>query len=224
MKAKSRDPQQNLYEVRLDFLCNSSQPLYKLSHVIDWSQFDEAFGPLYADGQGRPAKRTRLMVGLHYLKHAEGLSDESVVSQWVQNPYWQYFCGEETFQHELPIDPSSMTRWRDRLKSAGLEKLLEQTIVSGLKTKVLKRTSVQRLNVDTTVQEKAVSFPTDAKLYHRMRETLVKTAKASGIELRQSYVRLSKRSLFMCRHPLLWMSKPEAHRFPRWTRVEDRHS
>jgi transposase, IS5 family len=90
-----------------------------------------------------------------------------------------------------------MTRWRNRLKSAGLEKLLEQTIVSGLKTKVLKRTSVQRLNVDTTVQEKAVSFPTDAKLYHRLREKLVKEAKASGIELRQSYTRLSKRSLFM---------------------------
>ncbi len=101
----------------------------------------------------------------------------------------------ETFQHELPIDPSSMTRWRNRLKSEGLEALLSETIHAGLKTKVLKRTSLQRLNVDTTVQEKAVTFPTDSKLYHRMREKLVKEAKVCEVE--QSYKRLSKKSLIM---------------------------
>ena len=104
------------------------------------------------------------MVGLHYLKHAQDLNDEEVVHQWVQNFYWQYFCGEETFQHELPIDPSSMTRWRNRLKSEGLGALLSETIHVGLKTKVLSRTSLHRLNVNTTVQEKAVTFPTDSKL------------------------------------------------------------
>jgi len=197
MQAKPRDRQQNLYEVQLGFLCDSSQPLMRLSQVIDWSHFDEAFGNLYSEGQGRPAKPTRLMVGLHYLKHAQDLSDEEVVYQWVQNPYWQYFCGEETFQHELPIDPSSMTRWRNRLKSEGLEALLFETIHAGLKTKVLKRTSLQRLNVDTTVQEKAVTFPTDSKLYHRMREKLVKEANVCEVELRQSYKRLSKKSLIM---------------------------
>ena len=113
MQAKPRDSQQNLYEVQLEFLCDSNQPLMRLSQVIDWSHFDKTFGILYSEGQGRPAKPTRLMVGLHYLKHAQDLSDEEVVHQWVQNPYWQYFCGEETFQHELPIDPSSMTRWRN---------------------------------------------------------------------------------------------------------------
>ena len=197
MQAKSRDRQGELYSARLDFLCNETHPLSRLSKVIDWSQFDQTFGPLYSEGQGRPAKPTRLLVGLHYLKHAFDLSDEEVVAQWVENPYWQHFCGEEYFQHEFPINPSLMTKWRNRVKSAGLEKLLEQTIVSGLKTKVLKRTSLSRVNVDTTVQEKAVSFPTDAKLYHRMREKLVKIAKVHGIELRQSYKRLSKNSLFM---------------------------
>jgi len=197
MQAKPRDRQGELYSVRLDFLCNETHPLVRLSQVINWSEFNEAFGPLYSEGQGRPAKPTRLMVGLHYLKHAKGLSDEEVVAQWVENAYWQLFCGEEYFQHELPIDPSLMTKWRNRLKSAGLEKLLEQTIVAGLKTRVVKRTSLHRINVDTTVQEKAISFPTDAKLYHRLRMKLVREAKASGIELRQSYTRKSKQSLIM---------------------------
>ncbi len=197
MQAKPRDTQGELYSVRLDFLCDDSQPLVWLSKVIDWSQFDQAFGRLYSEGQGRPAKPTRLMVGLHYLKHAKGLIDEEVVAQWVENAYWQLFCGEEYFQHELPIDPSSMTRWRNRLKSEGLETLLAETIQAGLKTKVLRRTSLQRLNVDTTVQEKAVSFPTDSKLYHNLRIKLVREAKACGIELRQSYTRKSKQSLVM---------------------------
>ena len=186
MQAKPRDLQGELYSVRLDFLCNETHPLVRLSKVIDWSQFDQAFGKLYSEGHGRPAKPTRLMVGLHYLKHAKGLSDEEVVVQWLENAYWQLFCGEEYFQHELPIDPSLMTKWRNRLKSAGLETLLSATINAGLKTKVLKRTSLRRMNVDTTVQEKAVSFPTDSKLYHRMRIKLIKEAKTCGIELRQS--------------------------------------
>ena len=197
MQAKPRYRQQNLYEVHLEFLCDSSQTLMCLSQVIDWSDFDEIFGNLYSEGQGRPANPTRLMVGLHYLKHAQDLSDEEVVRQWVQNPYWQYFCGEETFQLELPIDLSSMTRWRNRLKSEGLEVLLSETIHAGLKTKVLSRASLQRLNVDTTVQEKAVTFPRDSKLYQRMRERLVNEAKVCELELRQSYKRLSKKSLTM---------------------------
>ena len=114
------------------------------------------------------------MVGLHYLKHAKGLSDEEVIGQWMENAYWQLFCGEEYFQHELPIDPSSMTRWRNRLKSEGLETLLTETVQTGLKTKVLRGTSLNRLNVDTTVQEKAITFPTDSKLYHNLRIKLVK--------------------------------------------------
>lgn len=197
MQAKGRDGQGELYSVRLDFLCNATHPLSRLSNSIDWSHFDKSFGQLYSEGQGRPAKPTRLMVGLHYLKHAFDLSDEEVVGQWIENPYWQLFCGEEYFRHDFPIDPSLMTKWRNRLKSGGLEKLLEETVRAGLQTKVLKRTSLNRLNVDTTVQEKAVSFPTDSKLYHRMRVKLVNEAKACGVLLRQSYTRKSKQSLVM---------------------------
>ena len=197
MQAKPRDGQGELYSVRLDVLCNETHSLTRLAKVIEWGAFDQRFGKLYSEGQGRPAKPTRLMVGLHYLKHAFDLSDEEVVAQWVENPYWQLLCGEEYFQHEGPIDPSLMTKWRHRLKSEGLETLLAETIRTGLKTKVLKRTSLNRLNVDTTVQEKAISFPTDAKLAHRLRITLVKEAKTCGVELRQSYTRKSKQSFVM---------------------------
>ena len=107
------------------------------------------------------------------------------------------FAARSIFQHELPIDPSLMTKWRNCLESAGLEELLEETVHAGLKTKVLKRPSLQSLNVDTTVQEKAVSFPTDARLYHRLRYKLVREAKACGVELRQSCTRKSKQSLVM---------------------------
>ena len=197
MQAKERDPQGRLFSILLERLCNVEHPLYRLSNSIKWSNFDKAFGCLYSADKGRPAKPTRLMVGLHYLKHTFDLSDEEVVSGWLENPYWQYFCGGEYFEHELPIEPSLMTKWRNRVKGEGLEKLLEETIQTGLTTQVIKKKSLRKLNVDTTVQEKAITYPTDAKLYHRMRERLVKSAKDLGVELRQSYKRKSKQSLLM---------------------------
>jgi hypothetical protein len=137
------------------------------------------------------------MAGLHYLKHAFGLSDEAVVKGWVENPYWQYFCGEEYFQHRLPIDPSQMTRFRSRLGPSGCETLLELTITAGLATQTVKPASFRQVTVDTTVQEKAIALPTDGRLYHKGRVWLVRLAKHSGIELRQSYVRKGRQALFM---------------------------
>lgn len=195
MVSKPKSGQGNLFQSRLDQILDRKHPLFRLAHVIEWAVFDERFGELYSEDQGRPAKATRLMVGLHYLKYANDLSDEEVVLKWVENPYWQYFCGSEYFEHALPIDPTSMTKWRKRIKSAGMETLLDETIKSGLKTRVIKRSSLKKVNVDTTVQEKAVTFPTDAKLYHRMREHLVKAAKASGLKLRQTYTFKSKKAL-----------------------------
>ena len=138
---------------------------------------------------------TRLMVGLHYLKHAYQLSDEEVIRRWVENPYWQYFCGEEYFCYELPIDPSSMSRWRRRVSEAGVEALLAETIEAGMKTQTISAQSAQRVIVDTTVQDKAVRFPTDAQLLHRCREHLVTLAKRYGLGLRQSYVRVGAKAL-----------------------------
>ncbi len=132
MQAKPRDVQGDLYSVQLEFLFKETHPLVRLSKVIDWPEFDKAFGQLYSEGQGRPAKPTRLMVGLHYLKHAFDLSDEEVVSQWVENPYWQLFCGEEYFRHEFPIDPSLMTKWRNRVKECRLGEVAGVHHCSGL--------------------------------------------------------------------------------------------
>jgi len=137
------------------------------------------------------------MVGLHYLKHTFDKSDEAVVNCWVENPYWQYFCGEEYFRHQLPIDPSQMTRFRDRIGAEGCEYMLNLTVVAGVATQTVAKRSLSELIVDTTVQEKAIAFPTDAKLYHMARNALVRHAKQVEIVLRQSYDCLSRRALMM---------------------------
>lgn len=190
-KSKS---QADLFRSKLTNILNHRHPLYTLADRIEWKVFEASFGPLYDEGMGRPAIPIRVMVGLHYLKHAYNESDESVVEKFLENPYWQHFCGFEYFQHELPIDPSSMTRWRKRVGSDGIEKLLKETIETAKRGNLLKRVDVDRVNVDTTVQEKAIAFPTDARLYHKARKRLVKEAQRMGIELRQSYKRLSKRA------------------------------
>jgi IS5 family transposase len=137
------------------------------------------------------------MVALHYLKYTHNLSDEEVVACWVENPYWQYFSGMKWFEHEVPIDPSSMTRWRKRIGEAGAEGLLRETLEAGLKIKAVKPHQLKRVNVDTTVQEKEIRFPTDARLYDRARQRLVEAAKDRGISLRQNYNRKSKHALYM---------------------------
>jgi len=118
-----------------------------------------------------------------------------VVSGWVENPYWQYFSGMRYFEHKLPIHPSSMTRWRKRIGETGAEGLLKETIEAGLKLKAVKPSQLMRVNVDTTVQEKEIRFPTDARLYERARERLAKAARERGIDLRQNYNRKAKKLL-----------------------------
>ena len=196
MQAKPKSLQAELFKTPLNKIVDTTHPLCVLGAKIKWPEFDKTFGPLYSEGKGRPAIPTRLMVGLHYLKHTYNLSDEEVVSRWLENPYWQYFCGNDYFEHDFPIDASSMTRWRKRVSEAGMEKLLGETITAGLYIGVLKKSSMNKLNVDTTVQEKAVSFPTDAKLYHRMRERLVELSKEHGVILRQSYKYKSKNAYY----------------------------
>jgi transposase, IS5 family len=195
MQPKSRPPQCELFGAHLSELLNREHPLYVLAERIDWSQFDSAIDACYADELGRPGVNTRLMVGLLYLKHAFDESDESVVARWVENPYWQFFCGLCYMQHELPIDPSSLSKWRKRVGAERLEKLLEATIHTALAIKALKPQEFQKVNVDTTVQEKAIAFPTDARLYHKMRAALVRRAKSLGIVLRQNYRFKGKRLL-----------------------------
>ena len=190
-------PQGDLFRARLDQILNPRHPLYRLAGQIHWSVFEESLGAFYVEDKGRPGLPVRLMVGLHYLKHAFDESDESVVAKLLENAYWQYFCGFAYFQHQLPLDPSSMTRWRQRVGPEGIEKLLGETLEAAKRGKVLKKHHLERVNVDTTVQEKAIAFPTDARLYDKARCLLVAAAQERGIELRQSYKRLGKTALVM---------------------------
>ncbi len=194
-KEESR-PAPELFRNRLDNMLNQRHELYRLADLIDWSTFDAAFGSLYCPDNGCPAKATRLMVGLQYFKHIYGMSDEAVVRRWVENPYWQYFCGATYFKHQLPIDPSSMTRFRQRIGESGCEKIFQATVSAGLKSKTIKPAHLKRITVDTTVQEKAVSFPTDSKLLNRSRVRLVKLSREHGVVLRQSYARKGPQALF----------------------------
>ena len=146
---------------------------------------------------GLPATSPRLIAGLLYLQHAFDLSDEEVVWQWVENPYWQVFTGETFLQTEPPIDPSSLTRWRKRLGEAGIEELLAATIEAAKRAGVIKASSVKRVIVDTTVMPKAIAHPTDSRLLERCREHLVKAAARHGIKLRQTTT--ARRRAWHCR-------------------------
>src|SRR6266700_247004 len=135
------------------------------------------------------------MAGLAILKHTYNLSDEVVCEQWIENPYYQYFCGEEFFQHQLPLDRSSMTHWRNRMGEERLQALIQESLSVATRTKAIKPSELSRVIVDTTVQPKNVTFPTDAKLLNRAREKLVRLAQLTGVGLRQSYARVGKFAL-----------------------------
>lgn len=194
-KRESEQPQRELFQVELKQLIDLRHPLVQLGMRIDWASFELALGATYHPTQGAPGISTRLMVALHYLKYQHDLSDENVVAHWIENPYWQHFSGQQFFQHQLPIEASSMTRWRKRLGEAGAEQMLRATIETGIKMGAIRPAQLKRINVDTTVQTKAIRFPTDARLYNRCRERLVKTARGEGIKIKQSYQHTGKKLL-----------------------------
>ena len=189
------DSSDDLFRARLSNQLDLKHPLLRLAELIDWQRFETAFGALYHETAGRPGKPTRLMVGLTYLEHTYNLSDEQVCARWVENPYWQFFCGFDYLRHQLPLDPSSLTRWRERIGATGMELLLSVTVEAAVTSGAVKPSSLERVSVDTTVQPKAIAYPLDSRLYHRGREILVRLAAKHGIKLRQSYQRLGKRAL-----------------------------
>lgn len=198
MQPKSSTVDQgDLFRSRLDQILNRRHCLYRLADTIDWSFFEKEFGSLYTENFGRPGLPIRLLVGLHYLKHAYNVSDEGVVEQFLENPYWQYFCGFEYFQHEFPLDPTTLVKWRKRIGPKGMDKLLQGTVETAKSEGHVTEKHLERVNVDTTVQEKAIAYPTNARLYHKARRILVRLAKRDGINLRQTYERLGKRAFIM---------------------------
>ena len=185
----------DLFRSRLDQIINLNHELVKLSKTVSWSIIEAKCGEVYADGPGMPPLPTRLMAGLAILKFTFDLSDEELCARWIENPYFQLFCGEEFFLHELPFDRSSMTRWRQRMGEERVGALLQESLSVAVRTGAMAPRDTRRVVVDTTVQPKNVMFPTDAKLVHRAREKLVALAKKMGLDLRQSYTRVGKLAL-----------------------------
>ena len=126
--------QDDLFRSRLDQIIDMRHELVRLGGLIDWRVIGDRFGEVYSDGPGQPPLPTRLMAGLAILKHTFNLSDEELVARWVENPYFQHFCGEEHFRHKAPFDRSSMTRWRQRMGEARLEVLLQESLAVAVKT------------------------------------------------------------------------------------------
>jgi len=195
MKPKTQDATAfELFQAHLKQILNPEHPIVRLADEIDWPRFDAAFADSYCDELGAPGKAIRLMVGLQYLKFTFNESDESVVERWIENPYWQYFCGFTHMQHEPPIDPSSMSRWRKRVGAERLELLITETIELAVREKQLPKRDLAQITVDTTVQEKNITHPTDSKLLYTAIRKLGAAAQAYGIQLRQSYIRVGKRA------------------------------
>ena len=168
MTPKKPKSELELYQSHLEQILDHAHPLYELAHEIDWSVFEAEFGQLYHPGKGRPGLATRLMAGLHYLKHTFDESDESVVARFLENPYWQYFCGCEYFQHRLPLDPSSLVRWRKRVGMAGMEKLFAETIEVAKRQELIQRTYLDKVNVDCAgkshrIPHRRPALPQDAR-------------------------------------------------------------
>jgi len=187
--------EQDLFRSRLDQIINMNHELVRLAKAVSWEAIEAKCGEVYSDGPGMPPLPTRLMAGLSILKHTFDLSDEELCARWVENPYFQFFCGEAFFLHELPFDRSSLTRWRQRMGEERIAVLLQESLSVAVKTGAMAPKDTRRVIVDTTVQPKNVMFPTDAKLLHRAREKLVALAKKVGLDLRQSYVRVGKFAL-----------------------------
>jgi len=191
------DRQKDLLRPVLDQIIDMGHPLVRLAGEIDWGFLDERFSTVCAPGPGQPGLPTRLVAGLFILKHMHSLSDEVLCGRWIENPYYQYFCGELSFCHELPFDRSSLTRWRQRLGEERLVALLQESLSVAHKTGAVERKDLERVAVDTTVQPKAIAHPTDARLMHQALEKLVRLARREGVPLRQSYLRVAKRAAIM---------------------------
>jgi IS5 family transposase len=185
----------DLFRARLDQIINMKHELVQLAGKLDWEWLDREIAPLYSD-KGRPGVETRFVIGLLLLKHIFALSDEAVCERWVYDPYFQYFTGAEFFLHEFPHERSDLSHWRKRLGDK-LELLLAESLRVAHDSGALRSKDLARVTVDTTVQPKNITFPTDAKLLHAAIKGLNRLTRKHGLRLRQSYLRIAKRAAMM---------------------------
>ena len=208
----------DFFRARLDGMVDSRHPLAVLARKMPWSEIEAALAPAFAHKDrkgrsvegadmfgptlsvagagvspaGRPRLPIRLMVSLLYLKHAFNQSDESVVERWSENVVWQLFSGMEYYTPKLPCDATQISRFRKILGEAGVEQLLKTTIETAVAIQAVKKTEFERVIVDTTVQEKAIAHPTDARLLDVARQLVVRHGQRAGIALKMTYEREGK--------------------------------
>lgn len=188
MLSRIKAQNQSSFFFTLEDTLNQKHPLYILSNRVNWKLFEDEFSPLYCEDNGRPAKPIRLMVGLLILKHLRNVSDESVVEQWSENLYYQYFCGQQEFVSAAPCEASELVHFRKRIGESGIELILKESIrING------DDSNDGHVSVDTTVQEKNITFPTDAKLHKKIIKKCLAIAKDLEVTVRQTYTRTLKR-------------------------------
>ena len=174
----------------LEDMLSHEHPLFQLSNKINWESFENAFSPLYCSNNGRPAHPIRLMCGLLILKHLRNVSDEMVVFQWSENAYYQYFCGGLEFMPKQPCDASELVHFRNRIGEEGMELILAESI--RVNTDHDNEDHFDTAFIDSTVQEKNITYPTDAKLHKKIIKNVLKIVHDKCLPLRQSYTRTLK--------------------------------
>jgi IS5 family transposase len=198
LKTPLKKQQPNLFYPPLSQMLDMNDPLIALADTIDWKIFEESFEKYYSK-DGRPAKPIRLMVGILLLKQLKNLSDEEIVVQWKQNPYFQYFCGFDELQIKEPCHPTDLVYFRKRIGVEGMQLIFAMSVNLLGDAKEEKQ-----VIVDTTVQENNITYPTDGKLAIKIINHLHKIAKAEKIQLRRTYMKEIKGhriSLRFFRHP-----------------------
>ena len=185
--------QQDLFRNRLDQIIDLNHPLCRLVKLIDWDRLHKEFSHYYSD-VGRSGIPIRMIVGINLLKHIYAVSDEVICARWVENPYFQHFCGEIFFQHRFPIERSSMSHFRGRIDPSALEAVLQESLAIACDLGALKLKDLKSVAIDTTVQEKNAAHPTEHGLMYKAITKLSKTAHKAGIKLRQSYIRVVKKA------------------------------
>ena len=181
-----RTYQQTLF-FDLESQLNQKHPLYMLANKIDWDVFEEAFMGLYCANNVRPARPIHRKVGLLILKYLRKVSDESVVEQWRENIYYQNYCGEQSIQTCAPCTPTELVEFRKRIGEEGLVLILKESIRVNDD-----HDDIDKSFIDSIVQEKNITFPTDAKLTKKIISRCLKINAKQGLPLRQSYKREMK--------------------------------
>lgn len=194
-KPRENSRETELFRIPILKFADQDHSLVCLANKIDWQSLEQHFGSTYKYGPGQPPLNIRLILGLHLIKYLYNLSDDGVVSKFIDSPYCQYFCGKIYFEHKLPCDPSSLTRWRKRIGSDGFEKLLKETIDLAKRENLVKPSEFRRIYLDTTVQEKNIAFPTDARLCFKGIRLLNAQAQRLGLTVKQSFKFTAKKLL-----------------------------